>query len=88
MPTRPTAGEWLDRTFNDMRHRVLSLAADFDRIDRADGAAVTGSDPRIARLREAIGVLLDGGTDRAERVQMVFSLPYDADWRKQVSSAP
>ena len=88
MPTRPTAEEWLDRTFNEMRHRVLSLAADFDRIDRAEGAPAAAPDPRIARLREAIGVLLDGGTDRAERVQMVFSLPYDAEWRKQVSPAP
>lgn len=60
-----------DQQFFEMRWRCLSLAADFDRIDRAEGAV--GDDPRMTQLREAIGVLLSEEPERAERVQMIFS---------------
>ena len=64
----------LDQYFFEMRWRCLSLAADLDRVERAaGGAALLGSDPRAIKLREALGVLLTNGTDRAHRVQMVFS---------------
>jgi hypothetical protein len=57
-----------------MRWRCLSLAADLDRIERAaGGAAVLQSDPRLAKLREAIGALTKPGTNRAELVQTIFS---------------
>jgi hypothetical protein len=59
-----------DEEFLEMRWRCLSLAADLDRLERAGGS---GSDPRLARLREAIAVLLESGAGRAERVQMIFS---------------
>ena len=54
--------------FLEMRWRCLSLAADLDRADRA-GAL----DPRLAKLREAIGVLLEREPNRAERVQRIFT---------------
>jgi hypothetical protein len=57
-----------------MRWRCLSLAADLDRIERSPGGAgVLGSDPRLQRLRQAIGVLLEGRGNRAEQVQNIFS---------------
>ncbi|HEY1922207.1 MAG TPA: hypothetical protein VGG44_05535 [Tepidisphaeraceae bacterium] len=61
--------ENLDRTLLDMRSRCLSLAADLDRLDRSRGA----SDPRLVQLREAMAVLLEPKTDRAERILAIFS---------------
>ena len=64
----------LDDQFLEMRWRCLSLAADLDRIQRgAQGGSVLSSDPRLAKLRQAIQALLGPEPDRAERVQMIFS---------------
>jgi hypothetical protein len=63
----------LDQSFPEMRWRCLSLAADLDRLDRAAGDQSVNADARLVKLRQAIGVLLDGQSDRAERVQMIFS---------------
>lgn len=69
-----SANETLDQLFLEMRWRCLSLAADLDRVQRAPGGTdAIGSDPRLADLRRALGVLLEPGVGRAERVQMVFS---------------
>lgn len=57
-----------------MRWRALSLAADLDRIERAQGGEeLLASDPRLAKFREAVQALLQSGPNRAERVQMIFS---------------
>jgi hypothetical protein len=68
----PNASEILEQQFFEMRWRVLSLAADFDRIQRAGDGAMPG-DPRLTKLREAIEVLKSAESDRAARVQMIFS---------------
>lgn len=81
MPTTRTANEILDRNFLELRHRVLDIAAGLDRIDRADDAAKTRLDPRYLQLGEAVRLLIDGKPDRTERIQMVFSLPYDEHWK-------
>jgi hypothetical protein len=68
------AQETLDAFYFEMRWRTLSLAADLDRVEHAEGgAAKLASDPRIAKLREAFNVLLQGKGNRAEQVQMIFS---------------
>jgi hypothetical protein len=68
------AQQTLDQYFFEMRWRCLSLAADLDRVERAPGGpALLKSDPRLAQLREAIGVLTKATGNRAEQVQMVFS---------------
>jgi len=68
------AKETLEQFFLEMRWRCLSLAADLDRIERAAGGpAVIDSDPRLRKLREAIGVLNKTGGNRAEQVQTIFS---------------
>ncbi len=70
----PDAKQTLEQYYFEMRWRCLSLAADLDRVERAEGGgALLGADPRLAKLRDAIGVLLKPGPNRAERVQMVFS---------------
>lgn len=75
----PTAtGSMLDREFLNIRCRLLDLAAALDRVERADGS---GESSQRQLIREALAFLADDGVDRAERVQMLFSLPYDPDWR-------
>jgi hypothetical protein len=64
----------LEQQFLEMRWRALSLAADFDRIQRAAGGAGTiREDPRVAKLRRGLEVVLSESPDRAERFQMIFS---------------
>lgn len=64
----------LDRYYLEMRWRCLSLAADFDRVERsAGGAALLNSDPRIKKLRDAMALLAKPGPNRAEQVQTIFS---------------
>ena len=69
------AKQTLEQYFLEMRWRCLSLAADLDRIERSPGGpGVLDADPRLGKLREAIGVLLSGrGANRAEQVQNIFS---------------
>jgi hypothetical protein len=68
------AKDILDQYFLEMRWRCLSLAADLDRVERArNGPAVLAADPRIAKLREAVRVVLDEGPNRAEKVQLIFT---------------
>ena len=50
------------------------MAADLDRVERAPGGpAVLTSDPRLAKLRDALAVLTNGSGNRAEQVQNIFS---------------
>jgi len=76
------AGKALDAYFLDARCRLLDLAAILDRIGRGTDAKSTDADPRLARIRRALDVLRDESGGRAERIQQVFSLDYDAGWKK------
>ena len=52
-----------------MRERCLSLAADFDRLARSPGGLnAIHSDPRLAQLQQAIGIVLDAQSEKARRV--------------------
>jgi hypothetical protein len=79
-----SAQDVLNREFLELRARVLDLAAALDRIDRASGDV--SLDARMGQLRDAMAVLLESGPDRAERVQLIFSLPYDAHWKERFFS--
>jgi hypothetical protein len=72
------AAQALDVYFLDARSRLLDLAAMLDRIDRGGGM----KDPRLERIHQAIGVLTESGIDRAARIQEVFSLAYDPQWKR------
>jgi hypothetical protein len=76
-----TAKDALARWFLDLRHQVLDVAAGLDRIHRAEGGESLSGDPRMKQLDEALEVLRRPDDNRAERVQMIFSLPSDPDWR-------
>jgi hypothetical protein len=72
------AAQALDAYFLDARSRLLDLAAMLDRIDRGGGM----KDPRLERIGQAIDLLKEPGPDRAARIQEVFSLAYDPEWKR------
>ena len=74
------AEQALNAYYLDARSKVLELAAILDRVGRGAGAAGTAADPRMQRLAAALQLLLAEEGGRAEAVQGVFSLPYDAGW--------
>jgi hypothetical protein len=80
-----TAEQVFERWFLESRSKLLDVAANLDRIDRAAGAPV--DDARRAGIDEALRVLLGPGPDRAERIQMIFSREYDADWAEGIPLA-
>ncbi len=78
--TPPAASRVLDTFFLEARSKLLDLAAILDRIDRGTGGAGVAQDLRLANIRRALEVLLDPSGGRAERIQHIFSLAYDAGW--------
>lgn len=76
------AGKALETFFLEARSKILDLAAILDRIERGKDAAGLGGDARLRRIAEALEILRSAGSDRAERVQQVFSLDYDPDWKR------
>lgn len=82
MNTLP-AQKALDYYFLEARCKLLDIAAILDRINRGQeaGAVLTG-DPRVDNIHKALEVLHDQSGGRAERIQRIFSLEYDATWEK------
>lgn len=74
------ASKALDAYFLEARCKLLEVAAILDRIERGSGAESVRDDRRLAQIRQAIAVLDDAGTARAEKIQQIFSLEYDPDW--------
>jgi len=82
-----TSAQILDREFLTIRGKLLEVAAALDRIERGLGSA--SSDPRLEKIRETLAILGKDGVDRAEQLQLIFSLPYQSDWLKdRVGHAP
>jgi len=80
MPTPLAAAEILDREFLTARAKLIDLAAVLDRLDRADGAVA--DDSRLDSIRQSLQILAGDQPDRAERIQLLFSLPYREGWRE------
>jgi hypothetical protein len=74
-----SASDALDRYYLEARSKLLDLAAILDRVERGGGLL---HDPRLARIRESLAILAQPGDDHAERLQHVFSLPYDETWTR------
>ena len=70
----------IDREFLDIRSKVLQIGASLDRIERAGGNLAESSKTKL--LLQTIEILLDGSPDRAERIQLLCSRPYDPNWVK------
>lgn len=83
MPRPLTAPQTLNREFLEIRAKILELAASLDRLDRGDGEV--DSDPRMKLVRGGLKILNDPADgDRAERLQLLFSQPYEDGWRKKL----
>ncbi len=72
----------LERHFLELRCTLLDMAAAFDRLERAGDFAAIASDPRIVKLKQGLEILQSTGSDRAERIQLLFSDPYVEGWQK------
>jgi hypothetical protein len=81
MPVDATKAVVLDREFSELRARLLQAAAQLDRLDRASGEL--SDDPRMQGIERAIAVLAGQAPNRAEAIQLIFSRPYDPDWKQQ-----
>ncbi len=79
MPHSMTAADVLDREFLGIRSRLIDVAASLDRIDRAGAVA---DDPRLDKIRQSLEALGGDGPNRAEKLQLVFSLPYEENWQE------
>jgi hypothetical protein len=81
MSTPRTKRDVLEREFLEVRAKILEIASALDRLDRADGALA--NDVRLKRIADGLAALQSSKSDRAEQVQLLFSLPYDETWRKK-----
>ena len=72
----------LDRHYLELRCGILDLAAMLDRVERSPSAASQLADTRMELIRKGIEILLTRGTDRAERIQLLFSDAYVEGWNR------
>jgi hypothetical protein len=76
------AAKALDTYFLEARSKLLDLAGILDRIGRGDESSDVGKDSRLAKVRQGLEVLQDVSGGRAERIQQLFSLSYEATWQR------
>lgn len=75
-----TADQLFEKSFLSVRCLLLDIASSLDRIDRADGADSVANERNYELIQQGIQILASGGSDRAERLQMLFSDQYDPEW--------
>lgn len=80
-----SAAEVLEREFLEMRAKLLELAASMDRLDRAAGDVE--EDERLSDIHEGLRILREE-KDRAEQIQLLFSLNYDDQWQERFQLPP
>ena len=78
MPHR-TVSEVIDREYLELRAKVLEIAASFDRMERAEGQR----DERMLKIEAGLQILSDSAQNKAKRVQELFSIDYDSQWRER-----
>jgi len=81
VPESMPATDVLDREFLEIRAKILELAASLDRLERGNGTVA--ADPRIQLIQDGFRILQEKEDGRAERVQLLFSQPFEIEWRKQ-----
>lgn len=86
--TQRSAPQILDETFLEVRAKLLEIAAILDRLDRslAEGSEGLDESDRTRRetLQQAIQILLEDDSGRSSRLQMLFSRPYEPNWREKM----
>jgi len=76
----------LDQFFHECRSKLLDVAAVFDRLGRG-GTGGAGADPRAAKLRQAVEVLLGDAPNKAELVQQLLDVLPDVSERPEIVHA-
>ena len=71
-PTPANASRVLDTYFLETRAKLLEIAANLDRVDRAGGMP-TG-DARLTFIQTALKILQTSEPNRAEQIQRLYSL--------------
>jgi hypothetical protein len=84
LPT--SAAAVLDREFLAIRAKLIEIAAALDRVDRGEGSVA--DDARLDQIRRSLEILAGSHPNRAERIQMLFSLPYDEHWTSRFGINP
>ena len=89
-----TQREVIDAYFLEHRAKVIDIAAYLDRLDRADPGA-DDSDFRKSAFLNALAILVDGESHRAQRVLDLLSdhtsadsMPQSAEGSKGAAGAP
>lgn len=75
-----TAPKVLEQSFLEARSKLLDIAAILDRINRGDSSELVQQDVKVSRIIEALKILEGNSSHKAEQIQKLFSLPYDANW--------
>ncbi|WP_165066611.1 hypothetical protein [Paludisphaera rhizosphaerae] len=85
MPASRDVQQILERDFLEIRAKILEIAAGLDRLDRAPAHHHHGDPPdaRLGQIRQALDALRRPEPDRAETIQLIFSLEYDPEWREK-----
>ena len=78
-----SAQQILGQEFLEIRARLIAVAALLDRLDRAEGSVA--EDPRLHKIHQALEVLKGRKPDRAEQLQLIFSLPYEENWQTKLA---
>ena len=77
MSTPMTVEQIQEKSFLEMRAKILDIAAYLDRLDRCIDPGAVVDDPRTEFLLEALELLKTGNADRARRILELYSLPVD-----------
>ena len=80
MSKEETSRQVLENEYLPVRAKILEIAASLDRIQRSEGDSA--DEPKWKQLGQAIVILLEEKEERAQRVQLLFSRPYDSQWRE------
>ena len=68
-----SASQVLDAYFLETRAKLIEIAANLDRVDRAPGAAALAGDARLTFVQAALRVLQSSAGNRAEQIQRLYS---------------
>ncbi|MCA9152720.1 MAG: hypothetical protein KDA92_25625 [Planctomycetales bacterium] len=77
-----TAAEVLEREFLEVRAKILEIGASLDRLDRANGDVA--QERRRELIQQGLKILLEMEPARAERIQLLFSRPYESNWPSEL----
>ncbi|MEI8194665.1 MAG: hypothetical protein WCI73_02025 [Phycisphaerae bacterium] len=73
LPSPLTAQQVLDTYFLETRCKLIEIAANFDRLDRARDLANIRGDQRLIFLAEALKILASPAPNRAELIERLYS---------------